>query len=72
MAPGSEDRYDIGNDDIKRHIITGFHGAAVDVLSLTTLSQMHVTLQNKKPAKHINVRIFLQVVDGFMLHFDVS
>lgn len=47
MAPGSEDRYDIGNDDIKRHIITGFHGAVVDVLSLTTPLQMHVTLQNK-------------------------
>lgn len=46
MAPGSEDRYDIGNDDIKRHIVTGFHGAAVDVLGLTTPLQMHVTLQN--------------------------
>lgn len=52
MAPGSEDRYDIGNDDIKRHIITGFHGAAVDVLSLTTLLQMHVTLQNKTCKTH--------------------
>lgn len=57
MAPGSEDGYDIGNDDIKRHIVTGFHGAAVDVLGLTTPLQMHVTLQNTTCRTHKHVVI---------------